>query len=97
MSTNLKSEEVEGLSMTFVFNFTDANQQYTCIICNSILDVIDSIAEKWDVKVTTTGETWRNIISQKRNAAAAYFSGDLVVEGGLTTLKEFFGHFDQTR
>ena len=92
MATNLNAEEVEGKTMTLVFNFTDINENYTCYLRNSILDVVDGPEQKWDAKITVTSETWKSIIAQERNAAAAYFSGDLVVDGGLMALRQFFNY-----
>ena len=95
MATQLKSEDVEGITMTAVFNFTDTDEVYTCHLRNSILDVVDGSAEEWDIQITTTSETWRSILAQERNPAAAYFSGDLVVDGGLMTLKQFFDYIER--
>ncbi len=97
MASNLKAEDVEGISMTVFFNFTDVGEIYTYILRNSILDVIEGKQEKSDLVLTTTSETWRSILAQERNPAAAYFSGELIVEGGLLNMKQFFDYFDQTR
>ena len=94
MGTQLKPEEVEGITMALVFNFTDINEGYTCYLHNSILDVVDGSAEKWDLQITTTSNTWKDIVSKERNPASAYFSGDLVVDGGLMTLKQFFDYLE---
>ncbi len=96
MASNLKAEEVEDRKMTVVFNFTDVKELYTYELRNSILDVIDGASEDYDLMITTTGDIWKSIISQERNGAAAYFSGDLVVDGGLMLMKQFFDYFDQT-
>ena len=97
MGTNLKAEEVEGKTMTLVFNFTDIGESYSCFLRNSILEVADGSVEKFDAKITATSETWKDIVSQERNAAAAYFTGDLVVDGGLLTLKQFFDYIGKPK
>ncbi len=97
MATNLKSEDVEGISMVVAFNFTDVDEVFTCVLRNSILDVLEGSPERFDLKLSTSGETWRSIVAQERNPAAAYISGDLVVEGKLLVLKQFFDYFDQSR
>ncbi len=94
MATKLKAEETEGVSMKVVFNFTDVEEVYTCILRNGILEVVDGQSEKFHLKISATRQTWQEVAAQERNPATAYFSGDLVIEGGLLTLKQFFDYFD---
>ena len=61
MATHSKPEEVEGIIMTLIFNLTDTNESYTCYLRNSILEVVDGATEKWDLQITTTSETWKDI------------------------------------
>ncbi len=98
MSTNLKAESVEGLAMTVVFNFTDIDEGYSCHLRNCVLDIVEGESEKYDLKITTTSGTWREIISQERNVVTAYMymTGDIAIDGGLMLMKQFFDYFDQS-
>ena len=50
----------------------------------------------WDIKVTTSEATWKDILLTRRSSVTAIASGDMVVEGGVLALKSFFDCFDRT-
>ena len=59
---------------------------------NCILEfIVDEamIPKDFDVKLTLTSATWKNIITGKKNAVIALATGDIAVQGSIMSFKRF--------
>ena len=75
-----------------IFDFFDVNETYAYIMRNCILEfIVDEamIPKDFDVKLTLTSATWKNIITGKKNAVIALATGDIAVQGSIMSFKRF--------
>ena len=95
LPVRVKAEECATVNTKAVFQFTDTKEAFTLHLRNGILDVTKGSAEAWDLKLETTAEVWRGVLSKERSAVAAYTSGDIVIEGGVLSFRSFMGCLEQ--
>jgi len=95
MATKLKAEEVKDVKSSAVFNFTDLDLAYTLSVRNCIMDVTSGEVPGWDVKLSMTSQVWRSLLSRESTSLTAYFSGAIVIDGGIMNARQFLGFFDR--
>ena len=81
---------------TLVLDLTNPDAVYSITIRNSVVIVKKNMPSKWDIKVTSSETTWKDILLARRSSVTAIASGDMVVEGGVLALKSFFDCYDRT-
>lgn len=102
MKYRLKAELVADVNLTMVLNFTDVNELFQLSIRHSVLNVedisssTDSRVDSFDIKLTTTTQVWKRILTRELSPFMAYmFHGVLKVEGSLLTARRFISYFDR--
>lgn len=95
MPVRLKAEETLDMQRTVVFHFADVGESYTFFVRNGIVEVQPVATEEADLTISTTTDTWKQIVFQKRGPPAAYGSGDLKVEGGVIKVVSFLNLFER--
>ena len=81
---------------TLVLELTDPDTVHSITIRNSVAIIKPQMPSKWDIKVTTSEATWKDVMLTRRSPVTAIASGDLVVDGGVLAMKSFFDCFDKT-
>jgi len=85
-------------TLTIVFQFTDISQSFAFIMRHCVLEYIKDtrwIPKEFDAKIVISSTIWKDIISNKRSAVAAYASGDLVIEGSMLSFKRLIDKLDR--
>ena len=95
LRTKLIAENCLDFQTIAVFNFTDTEEVFTLIIRNGVLEVVEDEPAHWEVKVTVTLETWKDIMVSVRSPLSAYIAGELKINGGITALRAFMGNFER--
>ncbi|XP_023348024.1 uncharacterized protein LOC111716758 isoform X2 [Eurytemora carolleeae] len=94
----LDSSATEQVNLNTGFNFTDSGKRiYVCIRRGIALVKEGSITdgeENVDIKVTTTENTWKEIMAKEKSAVSAAMTGLIKVEPGIQQLGVFFSYFD---
>lgn len=93
MAVRLDPEKVLNVNVRAAFTFTDIAEEYTVHVRHGVAEVRRRSVASPDLKITTTATMWKRIASKKANAAMAYASGDISVDGGVTKVVEFLGYF----
>jgi alkyl sulfatase BDS1-like metallo-beta-lactamase superfamily hydrolase len=96
LSTTVKADEVDGVRMAAVFNFTDIQEAYLLKLEDSVLRVstIESPPPNPDLVLTTTAQIFKEVAAGLRNPLFAYIKGDLQIVGGLFKFKTFMSYFE---
>jgi len=93
MPTRLVAENTLDENTIAVFHFTDVDKTYSVHIRHGVAEVRARAAKNPDLTFTTTTTTWKRIVSQKRNIAAAYAAGEISVDGGIGAALRFLSWF----
>ena len=89
MSVNLDAEKSEDIDTIVGFRFPDVDEEYTLHVRRGVAEVQPRFPVAPDITVTTDSTVWKEILANKRNAAAAIATGDVDVEGGRIALARF--------
>jgi len=89
MSVNLDAEKSEDVDTIVGFRFPDVDEEYTLHVRRGVAEVQPRFPVAPDITVTTDSTVWKEILANKRNAAAAIATGDVDVEGGRIALARF--------
>jgi alkyl sulfatase BDS1-like metallo-beta-lactamase superfamily hydrolase len=97
MKVRLIPDHLIGVNWTIVFHFTDTKQTFVLRLRHCVMRVEETAAYDgpMDAGVDTTLTTWKSVMTGRRNAFLAYFSGEIVVKGHLTTLLKFLSSFQK--
>ena len=80
---------------TLFLELAEPDTVHSITMRNSVVIVQPDIPSKWDIKVTTSESTWKDILLARRSSVTAIATGDMIVEGGVLALKSFFDCFDR--
>lgn len=89
MTVRVDARKAEGKTLTVGFRFTDTGEQWAMRLRNSIVELQPGLPEGADMTVTTESRTWKEILTRKRNATAAFASGDVEVDRNRLELVRF--------
>jgi len=95
MAVRLNPEKAKDADALVQFTFTDVSEDYTVHVRHGVAEVRKRTVANPGMKITTTAKTWKRIGSKKANPAVAYASGDIQVDGGVTSIVSFLGYFDR--
>ncbi len=89
MAVNLDAEKSADKNVIVGFRFTDTEEAYTVHVRRGVAEVQARYPESADIGVTTESLVWKEILSGRRNAAAAFATGAVDVEGSAIELARF--------
>ena len=95
MAVRLNPEKAKDADALVQFSFTDISEDYTVHVRNCVAEVRKRAVANPGMKITTTAKAWKWIASKKTNAAVAYASGDIQVDGGVSGVVTFLGYFER--
>ncbi|MBM3289145.1 MAG: MBL fold metallo-hydrolase [Candidatus Hydrogenedentes bacterium] len=95
LAVRLDPEKAADANTLVQFSFTDIGENYTVHVRHGIAEVRKRTAPNPTLKIATTAKTWKRVASKKQNPAMAYASGEIQVEGGVTSIVGFLGYFDR--
>ena len=76
-----------------VFHFSDLEESWSVHIRNGVTEIQPIALEEPDLEITTDSNSWKEIVSRVRSPLTSIASGDLKIEGGVGTFREFMGMF----
>ncbi len=76
-----------------VFHFSDLDESWSVHIRNGVTEIQPIALEDADLEITTDSNIWKEIVSRVRSPLTSMASGDLKIEGGVGTFREFMGIF----
>jgi alkyl sulfatase BDS1-like metallo-beta-lactamase superfamily hydrolase len=71
------------------FRFSDSGEEFGLTLRNGVAEFRRSIPPDADMTVTTQAQVWKEIVTQKRNATAAFVRGDVSVDRNRLELAKF--------
>ena len=89
MTVRLDPAKAEGKSLAVGFRFPDVNEEWSMTLRNSVVAVDPGLPEHADMTVTAESRVWKEILSRKRNATAAFASGEVKVDRNRLELVRF--------
>lgn len=101
LGPRLRAEEVLDVDWRGVITFTDARRTFVLHVRRGVLEVRERTADEAarvaaDLRLTTTGTTWKRLATGHEGAVEALASGRLRVgEGGLGELVRFQGWLER--
>ncbi|MTI00433.1 alkyl sulfatase dimerization domain-containing protein [Roseibium sp. RKSG952] len=93
LTVNVKSEELLDQEVAYGFGFTD-DRPLTVRIRRGISFVEDGLADDRIGTLVTTTDTFAGMAVGRLNPAKLLLSGDMEVEGSISDLNAFLGHFN---
>ncbi len=93
MAVKTNPEKCLDYNKKAVFYFSDLNESWTVHIRNGVTEIQSFAKDDPDLEITTESNIWKEIVSQVRSPLTAMASGDLKIEGGVGTFREFMGMF----
>ena len=91
----VKAEDVQDDQLTITYHLTDTNEKVTTQLRNSVLLVIDGLAENADASLTMTRDTFIKIAKKETDMAQALLDGLVNYEGSILSLRAFGKAFDE--
>lgn len=79
MALNLSEKKSLEINKKVVFYFTDLNKSATLIVRNGIAETQEFALPEANVTVTTTGQTWKEIVSKVKSPMEAIKAGELKI------------------
>jgi len=89
MAVNLDPEKAAEVDTVVGFRFPDTREEYGLHVRRGVVEVAPRFPDDPVMTVTVDSLVWKEILSQKRNAAAAIAKGDVKVDGGALGLIRF--------
>lgn len=89
MTVRLDPVKAEGKTMVVGFRFPDISEEWGMRLRNSIVELQPRLPEDADMTVTTDSKIWKEILTRKRNATAAFARGDVEVDRNRLELVRF--------
>jgi alkyl sulfatase BDS1-like metallo-beta-lactamase superfamily hydrolase len=78
-----------------IFRFTDINENWTVEVRKGVTEIQPFDLGEAELEIKTTSKIWKEIVAKIRNPLVAMASGDLKIEGGIGTFREFMGVFQE--
>ncbi len=95
LSVNLIPSKCKDKKINVNFYFTDTNEKWSVQLRNSIAETQSYHVENADITVTVKSTVWKELLSKNRNGLTTFLSGDIKVEPGIRSFKEFMGYFEE--
>lgn len=95
LAVRLNPEAAKDADTLVQFTFTDIAIDYTVHVRNCVAEVRKRSVANPGLKIMTTAKTWKRVASRKTNPAAAYASGEIQVDGGVTNVIAFLRYFER--
>jgi alkyl sulfatase BDS1-like metallo-beta-lactamase superfamily hydrolase len=89
MTVRLDPSKAEGKNLAVGFRFPDIDQQWGMRVRHGIVQLEPRLPEGADMTVTVDSQVWKEILTRKRNATAAFASGDVEVDRNRLELVRF--------
>jgi len=94
LPTHLDPVKAEGVNRVISLDFTDLDEQYTIHIRNSIAVIKDQSPDNFDVHLSMTSDTMKNVIIGEQTIRQLADNGEINVEGNIEDFIEVFEMFD---
>jgi alkyl sulfatase BDS1-like metallo-beta-lactamase superfamily hydrolase len=89
MTARLDAEKADGKRLTVAFRFPDIGEEWGMQVRNSVVEVQPRLPEDADMTVTCDSQVWKEILTRKRNATAAFATGAVQVDRNRLELVRF--------
>ncbi len=89
LCVHLRPDKAQGRAITVGFRFPDVGEEWGVWVRNSIAELQPRLPEHYDMLVTVDSLVWKEILSRKRNATAAFVRGDIQVDRSRLELVRF--------
>lgn len=93
MRVSLDAEKSADVETTIGFDFTDTEEKFGIIVRKGVAEVITEFPENPDASLRTDTFVWKEILARRRNAAIAFASGDVEIEGSVLDMLAFLSLF----
>jgi len=94
LPTHLDPAKADGVNRVISLDFTDLDEQYTIHIRNSIAVIKDQPPDTFDVHLSMTSDTMKNVIIGEQTIKQLADNGEIIVEGNIEHFIEVFEMFD---
>ncbi|ELU18902.1 hypothetical protein CAPTEDRAFT_210380 [Capitella teleta] len=100
MKFRVKTEAAKVKEMHLVCNFTDVEEVFHLNLRNGLLLVNEipkgtPLPPNIDIKLTTTSDTWKELVLNKKSGLRAWMFGSVEVDGSVWELSNFMSYFDR--
>jgi len=95
MPVRLKAEDALDVEQVVQFRFTDVAKNWLVHIRRGVAEVRPKTHPQPDIEITTTADTWKGLVTRKRNPAAAYATGEVSLAGGPMAIVQFLSLFER--
>jgi alkyl sulfatase BDS1-like metallo-beta-lactamase superfamily hydrolase len=89
MTVRLDAKKADGKNLAVGLRFTDTGEEWGMRVRNSVVELAPRLPDGADMTVTTATQTWKEILTGKRNATLAFASGDVQVDRNRLELVRF--------
>ena len=89
MTVRLDPAKAEGKTLSVGFRFPDVGEEWGMDLRHGIVDLHRGLPVAPDMTVTSTSQVWKEVLTRKRNATAAFASGDVQVDRNRLELVRF--------
>jgi len=94
MAVRLKAEDALDADTVALFRFSDTDQEFTIHVRGGVAEIRERPHPQPDLIFTTTTETWKHLLTRKRNPLAAFATRAIRIEGGITAALRFLRYFE---
>jgi alkyl sulfatase BDS1-like metallo-beta-lactamase superfamily hydrolase len=89
MTVRLDPEKAAGKTLRVGFRFPDLGEEWAMTLRNSVVELARGLPESPDMTVTADSLVWKEVLTRKRNATAAFAKGDVEVDRNRLELVRF--------
>lgn len=93
IAVNLDPERSADSNQVLGFRFPDLDAGYTIHVRHGVAEVQPVFPDQPDITVTVDSLVWKDILMRRRNALAAFATGEVQVTGGTLALVNFLRLF----
>ena len=93
-STMYRVEDCETRNETLYFRLNAPDSHHYIQLRHGIAIVRHRVPKHWDIKLSTTENSWKQIAGGDASALVAIGTGDATIEGGTLAFKSFMDCFD---
>lgn len=93
-STMFKVEDCETKNETLYFQFSEPESHHYIQIRNGVAIVRHKVPKHYDIKLTATQNSWKQVAAQNSSALVSIGTGDITLDGGVMAFRSFMNCFD---
>ncbi|MCR9214347.1 MAG: MBL fold metallo-hydrolase [Proteobacteria bacterium] len=93
MRVSLDAEKSADVETTIGFDFTDTGEKFGILVRKGVAEVVNEFPENPDATLRTETFVWKEILARRRNAAIAFASGDVEIDGSIIDMLAFLSLF----